>query len=291
MASSTRTFVYLVFFINLIILSNGIDDNFENNLSSKQFNPRRLLCSRLPRQRRPSCRRAFRLLAAQIQNSFITIENSTVALRHVNGSELKVQGWCTSSTFLLHQNIMLKLNSVINIPFSTNMLYESVYLNIVVPSKLSGKFSVSHRAGVSTFGRKQGCRYLYKDDFNMYGSTDTTIRMKGTFSINVSMRTTKTSYVIRIRPIVDIDYSLQSDLDITWEYSGLNNVAAYVLRRLQVYIDQQLRRTVRSAMSEYDETIKLRLKTSVEAGIRKVFRTNNNGVHIITIPRVKQINL
>lgn len=278
-----RKYVCLAVFINILIFCGGVKESFENNISRQQSNPRSL-CNRLPSQRKATCRRTFRQLESQIQDSGLKVDNSTVALRYVNGSDFKVQGWCTSSTFLLHQDIMIKLRSALRIPISSRILYESVYVNIIVPARLSAKFSASHRVGVPRL--QGGCRYLYTDDFKMYGSRNTMIRMKGTFSINASMKMTSTSYVIRIRPIADIDYSLKGDLDITWEYSGLNNVAAYIIRRLRVYINQLLGRTVQSAMTENDETIKLRLKIDVDNEIRKVFRTNKNGVRIITIPRV-----
>lgn len=281
---SVLVFVHLAIFINILVLCNAFDDSVDKSIAIKKFNPRRLVCSNLPMKRRASCRRAFRRLAAQIQDSFLTIDNSTIALRYRNVSGLEIQGWCTSSTFIRYQKIMLKLNSALNIPISTNILYDSVDVNIVAPSTVSGEFNVRHRVGVPTFGK--GCRQLYKDDFKMYGSAKTAIRMKGTFSINASMKTTPKNYVIRIRPIADIDYSLKSSLDISWEYSGLNNVAAYIVRRLRVYVDQLLNRTVKSAMSDYDEVIKLRLKANVDQSIRTVFRTNRNGVRVITIPRL-----
>lgn len=286
MNHSIYTFVSLALIVNLFLFSDGNADVLGKDSSVKQPDNTRsnVICKKFTRKpQRAACNRAFRQINIQLTQAAISIENATVALQYKNGTDFKIQGWCTSSTFVLNQNIILKVNGGVNIPLSANILTDTYRINMIVPTILSGKFSVRHRLGMPSF---RECRYFYKDDFIMFGSSNITIRMKGEFGVRTSFKETDSNYIVRIRPIETLGFSIINDVDISWKYSGLNKVVVYLIRNVRTFVNRLLRRTMRTAMKEEDDSIKLRLQTTVEDGFRKALKTNGDGVRIITIPKV-----
>lgn len=283
---SAYPFVCLALFFKLFVLSEGSADDLGNLISVKKGdrNMSNVICKSFTNKpQRAACNRAFKQINIQLTKAAISIENASVVMQYRNGSDFKIQGGCVSSLFILKQNIVLKVNGGVNIPLSANILTDIYRVNIVIPTMVSGKYGARHRLGRPSLS---GCRYFYRDDFSMFGSSNTTIRMKGEFGVRISVKETETKYIVRIRPIVSLDFSIRNDLDINWKYSGLNRVLRYLIRNLRTLVNRLLRRTVKTAMNEDDDSVKLRLQTTVEDGFHKAFQTNGDGVRIVVIPKV-----
>lgn len=278
--------LFLILLFNLFLYCQGSQKFLKEDISVKQATNSRtnVICKSFNKmQQRAACNRAFRQLSSQLEKDEISIDNATVALQYRNGTDFKVQGWCGSSTFLLNQNIGVIVNGDYNIPLSANVLTDTYRINMIIPAKVSGRFRARHRLGRPSLS---GCRFFYNDYFTMFGSSYTTIRVKGEFGVRTSYKETAKNYIVRLRPIVSLDFSIMGDLDMRWKFSGLSRIVAFLVRNVRTVASRLLRRTMKIAMNEDDDRIKLRLQASIEEKYRKAFATNGDGVRIITVPKV-----
>lgn len=273
--------IFADFFVSIRCLPNAAE--LQHEVATKQIHPTAISCANPNDDVRLICQSLLEKLNAELQNAGVSIDKSTTVIRHDDGTDQTIQSGCSSSAYLEHQHVVATLSAGTNIPIKGDIIVTPVVIDITVPTHVYGRFDLYYRLGVKLLGR---CRHYLHDHFSLHADVNTGIRLYGRFYVDISFPESENAeeFQVIIRPVSEVDFSFVGSPSFHWKHTGLNRFVGLIVDLFRSRADHLLRDALNRALDKNDDKIANHLQQKVDEGIQRIFKTNSDGVRIISIP-------
>lgn len=285
MISQVYILILLATFTNLLVSVQCLPDasELQNQISTKQIHPTAISCTHPTKDIEVICKSLLEKLNTELQDAGIAIDKSTTVIRHDDGNDQTLRSGCSSSAYLEHQHVVATLSAGTTIPIKGDIIVTPVVIDITVPTHVYGRFDLYYRLGFKFFRR---CRHYMRDHFSLHADLNTNIRLYGRFYVDINFAESDDGeeYQVILRPMSEVDFSFVGSPSFHWRHTGLNRLVGFIVDLFRSRADTLIRDALRRAMDKNDDRIANQLQEKVDEGIRRIFRTNSDGVRIISVP-------